>query len=93
MYAPNARARTHVIRQLNDVASSARSNDVSNLKTSIVGYVLSSLPLDADALGLSDVRLPIPVDDESLHGFKCRATARALIPPEDLPAWDEGPDE
>ncbi|KAL1750721.1 hypothetical protein FB107DRAFT_279376 [Schizophyllum commune] len=70
----------------------ARSNDISNSKTPIVDYLPASLPSNADALRLADLRLPIPTKGKEERGFKHRATTRALIPPEDQSVWDADPD-
>ncbi|KAL1742313.1 hypothetical protein HDZ31DRAFT_15457, partial [Schizophyllum fasciatum] len=89
--------RNEFSKRLDNIASSARSNDISNLKDAIATYIIKSLPQEDElsphlANALADLRLPMPLGDKTLRGFKCRATARALIPPEDQPLWDEDPD-
>ncbi|KAI3998328.1 hypothetical protein EV122DRAFT_256007, partial [Schizophyllum commune] len=68
------------------------SESFAGCKTPIVDYLPASLPSNADALRLADLRLPIPTKDKEERGFKHRATTRALIPPEDQSVWDADPD-
>ncbi|KAL1657991.1 hypothetical protein GGF50DRAFT_108829, partial [Schizophyllum commune] len=90
--------RAVLCNRLDKVASMARSNDVSNFRSPIATYVKKSLPpIEACpaelAAAIADLRVTIDSEDKSVRGFYCRATGRALIPPQDLPRWLEDPDE
>uniref|UniRef100_D8PYQ3 Uncharacterized protein n=1 Tax=Schizophyllum commune (strain H4-8 / FGSC 9210) TaxID=578458 RepID=D8PYQ3_SCHCM len=90
--------RAVLCNRLDKVASMARSNDVSNFRSPIATYVKKSLPpietCPAElAAAIADLRVTIDSQDKSVRGFYCRATGRALIPPQDLPRWLEDPDE